>query len=345
MKQRYEDSVSHTEESNKSFLESLTFEQIAGPHNILESMFELLPPINAGELTDAVFSAYTDKNGNKAIIPWGWAVSGVASENTIWGKDLGLVIYRIPEDKIHDIDWTDSAVVRTLQEKYDQLVWLPAGILKANGTLDGTSFTENFGRRNYANVSFNEDGFHEPLTGDLLSQKESIDFWDGFFFTRYPISRDEKTGRPRSVRDADPWVGLNYEGMKKISASMYNDRGISSHLTYGAEYDTREEWVIETGTKTRSDIVEPSADYCYRSSVLKTGSTQVNNIGDFSGNIAELTQEENYKWYRTLRGGSPDKSTHDRAIYDPLTKFTNVGFRASMLIQYFKWANHFKWAN
>ena len=93
-------------------------------------------------------SVYTDKDGNKAVVPPEWTVSAVKKENTIWGKNLGLVIYRIPKEKICDIDWTNPDEVETLKRTYDQLVWTPVSLLEANGTLDGFSFNEKFGRRN-----------------------------------------------------------------------------------------------------------------------------------------------------------------------------------------------------
>ena len=78
-----------------------------------------LPVIGAGEkATDT--SEYMDTNGDIAVIPGGFTVSGVASEGTI---DGGLVIYLIPEGET--VDWTNPTSVATAQTTYDQFVWIP----------------------------------------------------------------------------------------------------------------------------------------------------------------------------------------------------------------------------
>ena len=90
--------------------------------------------------------SYTDKNGDVAVIPAGFMVSGVEDEQTI---DTGLVIYEaVPTKKqrlnaivkVNDmqrvteyvliseasaINWNDGAEVATAQTTYDQFVWIP----------------------------------------------------------------------------------------------------------------------------------------------------------------------------------------------------------------------------
>ena len=89
---------------------------------------------------------YTDKNGDVAVIPAGFMVSGLEEEQTI---DTGLVIYEaVPTKKqklnvtvkVNDaqrvteyvlisessgINWQDGASVATAQMTYDQFVWIP----------------------------------------------------------------------------------------------------------------------------------------------------------------------------------------------------------------------------
>ena len=81
-----------------------------------------LPNVSAGEYAE-VLSVYTDKAGNKAVIPPGWTVSGISKENTIWGKDVSLVIYRIPKEELSKVDWEKQEEVYFLQCTYDQFVW------------------------------------------------------------------------------------------------------------------------------------------------------------------------------------------------------------------------------
>lgn len=135
-------------------------------------VYPKFPHVSAGEYAMGL-SVYTDKDGNKAVVPPEWTVSAIKKENTIWGKNLGLVIYRIPKEKICDIDWTNPDEVETLKRTYDQLVWTPVSLLEANGTLDdGFSFNEKFGRRNYQDDEFSDEEFNEALNGELLEQDE-----------------------------------------------------------------------------------------------------------------------------------------------------------------------------
>ncbi len=74
--------------------------------------------VKAGEKATANMK-YSD--GTKtAVIPKGFTVSGIPSEQTIEG---GLVIYLIPEGET--VDWTSSTSVATAQKTYDQFVWIP----------------------------------------------------------------------------------------------------------------------------------------------------------------------------------------------------------------------------
>lgn len=269
----------------------------------------------AGKFAD-VLSVYTDSAGNQAIVPPGWTVSGVTEENTIWGKNLGLVIYAMSKHTAEKTNWNDPKEVEILKETYDQLVWVPVGLLEANGTLDGVSFTEKFGRRNYRNNEFSKTGYHEPLDGQLVVQKKSVDMYGGYYITRYPISKDKESGvLLRSVKNAEPWTSIMYHTVIEKAYFFHGTAIAGSHLTFGAEYDTALEWIIETGTKTREEIEEDStawgnywnAEHSPRQ-LIKTGTREgccVNNIYDFAGNQSELTQEQfdDNDLYRVIRGG------------------------------------------
>lgn len=229
---------------------------------VSDIVYSELPTVLAGEYAN-VLSVYTDKDGHKAVVPHGWTVSGVPNENIIWGKNKGLVIYNIPKSKVNGIDWQNSDVIETLMCTYDQYVWTPVGLLEANGTLDGIHFNEKFGRMNYKDINFSYKRDYEPLIGELLLQKESVDKYDGYYSSRYNISKDEKTGKPRSVKGAYPWTHINFPTAKKVASSSILEGGyrMATHLMYGAEYDTREEWALETGTITYRELAGDSTKF------------------------------------------------------------------------------------
>ncbi len=293
-------------------------------------------------------SVYTDKDGNKAVVPPEWTVSAVKKENTIWGKNLGLVIYRIPKEKICDIDWTNPDEVETLKRTYDQLVWTPVSLLEANGTLDGFSFNEKFGRRNLQDDEFSKSEFHEELEGDLALEKESVDKYGGYYSTRYDVSKDIETNRPRSIKGAMPWVNINETTAERIAKTLVEREKVNMHLMYGAEYDTREEWVKETETMTLKEITEDSTKWGNHwntesspKKVVETGSREewcANNIYDFAGNVDEWTQEQNGHSYRAIRGGNYYYDGDDvpvayrNALWYYIYKHT-TGFRATLYIK------------
>ena len=87
---------------------------------------EKLPDIVAGKF------ATEKSNYNGAVIPAGFTVSGIPSEQSI---ENGMVIYDIPEKDFTDgkVNWTatekvgdeDSSDCYTIQKQYNQFVWIP----------------------------------------------------------------------------------------------------------------------------------------------------------------------------------------------------------------------------
>ena len=256
-------------------------------------------------------SGYTDQNGNQAVIPPGWVVSGITEENTIWGKDQGLVIYRMPKEEVKEINWLDQEQVEKVKRTHDQLVWCPVEFLDADGTLDGNHFDSKFGRRNYRNVGFLDEEFKEELEGELLEQCKSIETYGGFYITRYNLS-DGKT-KPRSVKWAKPCTKIDFPTAMEIATKFESTEFVQSHLLYGAEYDSVMEWLIKSGSKTRREIVDDSTKWgnywnskVSRHKLVVTGRHEdwkSNNIYDLAGNNDEWTQERYGETCRAIRGG------------------------------------------
>ena len=305
-------------------------------------ILEKPPSVSAGEYAK-VLSVYTDKDGNKAVVPPGWTVSGVKDENTIWGNNKGLVIYRIPDKKLCDICWTNQNDVEFLKLTYDQMVWVPVSLLEANGTLDGISFTEKFGRRNYQNAS----RFYETLTDELL-QIESVKKYGGFYLSRYNISKNKKTGKPQSVKGFMPWVAIDFDDAKKLASTIEDNETVKSHLTLGAEYDSILEWFIQSKARSYAEIAYDSSNwgnYWNRENLprkmVKTGREEnwcTNNIYDFAGNVDELTQERHKISDCIIRGGDFIRSGYDypvayRNYVGIFHNYCNTGFRVALYIK------------
>lgn len=199
-------------------------------------------------------------------------------------------------------EWYNGFVIERMSDG-SQFVWIPVESLKPNGTHDGELFTEKFGRRNFRNDVFSEDenGYYEPLTGELAMQLESIKKYGGFYIARYNISRNEEIGNSQSVKGVKPWVNIDLDEAKIVAATMENTEDVRSHLVFGAEYDSVLEWFIESKARTRCEIVYDSTawgnyDNTHDSpeDIVATGSNEdwcINNIYDFAGNVLEWTQE------------------------------------------------------
>ena len=253
----------------------------------------------------------------------------------------------IPEGYKHICgEWNNGFVIERCSDG-SQFVWVPVGSLDSNGTLDGVSFTEKFGRRNYRNDKFSEGGFHERLTNELALQLESVKKYGGFYISRYHISKSSK-GKPQSVKGVMPWVDISFNQAKKVASTIEDSETVKSHLTYGAEYDSVLEWFINSNVRTCSEIAENSTNWGnYWNTknsprrLVETGRRKkwcTNNIYDFAGNVNEWTQEEKGSSYRVIRGGFYCNYGNLYPVayrnYDnPSFDYYFAGFRATLYIK------------
>ena len=243
-------------------------------------------------------------------------------------------------------DWKNGFVIERDSDG-SQFVWIPVWSLDSNGTLDGVSFAEKFGRRNYRNNEFSEGEFHETLTGELAMQLESVKKYGGFYISRYNISKSSE-GKPQSVKGVMPWVNINFDDAKKVASTIEDNEAVKSHLTFGAEYDSVLEWFIKTEVKTLTEIVEDSTEWGNHwntenspKKVVETGSREewcANNIYDFAGNVDEWTQEQNESSRRVIRGGNCNFSGNNypiacRYFGNHVIIYSFTGFRATLYIK------------
>ena len=243
--------------------------------------------------------------------------------------------------------WNNGFVIEKCVDG-SQFVWIPVEILNSNGTLDGLSFTEKFGRRNFLYNEFSQSAFHEPLVNELAFQFASVKKYGGFYISRYNISKNKKTGKPQSVKEENPWTNIDYHNAKHIAATIETSNTITSHLTFGAEYDSVLEWFITSKVKILKEIVIDSTElgnyYNTKNSpreVVKTGSNEdwcINNIYDFAGNVDEWTQEHNNNLYYAVRGGNCNTNGYICPVtyrnYDhPCNYYPYTGFRATLYIK------------
>lgn len=254
----------------------------------------------------------------------------------------------IPERYKHVCGKWNNGFVIERRSDGSQFVWIPVESLKSNGTLDGEHFVEKFGRRNYMNSIFSADD--EPLNDELLEQLGSVKKYGGFYISRYNISMS-RARKPQSVKGAWAYGSVNFNEAKAIASTIEDNEAVKSHLTFGAEYDSVLEWLIETGVKGRWDIVKDSTEWGNYSNTknspynpVKTGSKEewcANNIYDLAGNGNEWTQEQRESLRRVVRGGDFRTTGYHcpvayRASYHPEhsgCEYATHHFRAALYIK------------
>lgn len=312
----------------------------------VKSNYYTVQSVVAGEYAQ-VDSIYTDENGNKAIIPKGWTVSGIQKENTIWGENVGLVIYCIPKEKINDINWNNSEELENLKQKYDQYVWIPIGMIKKNGTQDGVSFEKKLGRRFYRKEENFKSQYTELIPSEFNLKCEKLEKYKGFYISRYNISKNSETGKPQSVKGKIPWTNIMFFDALNVANTLQKSETIQTHLTYGVEHDSTIEWIIESNRNDWKKVLKNSMGYVkylseknFQRNLLTTGCMQewcINNIYDLKGNVANWTQEKSGNSLYAVRGSRYDWFEQlcpvvYRTFYNAHDTENLLGFRAVMSI-------------
>ena len=241
-------------------------------------------------------------------------------------------------------NWNDGFVIQRTQDK-SQFVWIPVGILEANGTFDGKVYDQKFGRRNYRNDDFSDVKYHEPLEGELQKQLNAVKKYGGFYISRFNVSKNSE-GRIVSVKDALPLVNVTYDNALKMADQMVKQDDVKSHLPFGAEYDSVLEWFINSKQKRINEVAGISNEwgnfFNSRNStkgLAKTGSNEdwcVLKIYDFAGNVRELTQEKFEKDYGVMRGGGFNNISSSVAIRQKnfhTLYYRDTGFRVVLYLQ------------
>ena len=253
----------------------------------------------------------------------------------------------IPEGWEYDEgEWNNGFVIQ--DPKGNQFVWVPVGFLDPNGTLDGTNFSEKFGRRNYRGNEFSDGEYNEKLDKELRKQRASVKKYGGFYISRYNISENTETGEAQSVKGKMPWTNINYPDAMKASKGFGDGVSVTSHLPFGAEYDSTLEWFIKSGARTQEEIASDSTRWGNfwntqnsPQKVVNTGRRKewsTNRICDVAGNLSEWTQERKKSLYPVFRGGSCYSDgfwfpAAYRGCYNPNGSFVDTGFRAVLYLK------------
>lgn len=225
--------------------------------------------------------------------------------------------------------WNDGFVIERISDG-SEFTWVPVGSLQPNGTIDGAIYNQRFGRRSYRTNKFSENYFFAPWTEEFLLQKESVEYYGGFYVSTYNIGYSDEEWTYKYLDGSDSWQisckdwkqekfyskrgmiilnGLTDEETRKVANSIESSDNVKSHMLFGAEYDSILEWFITSNARTWQDVVKNSSmwgNYGSNHYQIRTGEEEkycTNNIYDFTGNLQTRTQEKWQRTYPVLRGG------------------------------------------
>ena len=283
---------------------------------------EKLPEIEAG--TRATEPSEYKSNNKTAVIPAGFTVSGISTEQSI---DGGLVIYDIPEGTT--VDWTNPDSVKT---QYNQFVWIPVEVNKttepkdtetsiasfkrsvwqdnarvANNAQSSTSFPRSSSSWSdytepYSKDSSDYDGTGTGKTGisaQITELTKSIYKYGGFYIGRYEAGSETERGGGSSQtaafvvqQDKYPYNYVKWgKGMGDISEGAVH---LSNSLYTG-----------KTGYGVKSMLCTGAA-----------WDSMLDFIKDSNHNVTSSTSWGNYKnsdTYKVYRGSLYSNSTWSAA--------------------------------
>ena len=246
---------------------------------------EKLPEIEAG--TRATEPSEYKSNNKTAVIPAGFTVSGISTEQSI---DGGLVIYDIPEGTT--VNWTNPDSVRT---QYNQFVWIPVEVNKTTEPKDTETSIASFYRTEwadntstggerttglstyytepYSKDSSDYDGTGTGKTGisaQITELTKSIYKYGGFYIGRYEAGSETARidGSSQTVafvvqQDKYPYNYVDWgndmgdisEGAVHLSNSLYTGKtgyGVKSMLCTGAAWDSMLDFIKDSSHNVTS---------------------------------------------------------------------------------------------
>ena len=266
-----------------------------------------------------------------AVIPAGFTVSGMASENKI---SSGLVIYK---GDLSKADWekgTDTSG-NYIKRTYNQYVWIPcseeeykrtewgveedkypdvSGLPNSRASKDETTLSSvtlsDFDKGN----GITKDTLDE-IVKQISSEKNSVKKYGGFYIGRYEVGEDNVITQYKEPSASLQWsaaytnaknIDVGSASVSYLSSSYARDTVLnfiqnnSEFKTYASSRsngsngtDINENWQDKNVTYTNANGDQQTKD-AGTPTRLQTGVTTAKcNIYDMGGNVAEFTTELN----------------------------------------------------
>lgn len=282
-----------------------------------------------GQEVKDINKVYTDIYGSKAMIPVGYAVSTIESEQII---SKGLVI---KDSKGNEFVWIPTtSIYDENKNKIDLSFARDSFGTQSKGEKDNiTNSTKIF------NNGDNKNYFYEKMSE--LEQK-SVSEYGGFYIARYETGAG--SSRNSTSVDTDALIQANkpvYNFVSKDKAVLLSNNFaqdnnyVTSRLCSSYAWDTMLNYLSRTGNSTY--LIDASKGN-HTNALAQTGQVQsdkINNIYDLSGNIYEWTLENTTKEnLSVVRGGaisSSDFAVTRKWMSDEAD--VNIGFRIALFVK------------
>ena len=270
---------------------------------------EKIPDIKAGERATA------NSNYNGAVIPKGFTVSGISTEQKV---DNGLVIYDIPEGITPD--WTNPDSVKT---KYNQFVWIPVEVKSTDKENSIASFYRSEWTANASTGGERTKGlstdYTEPDSTDDTTDKtgiadqiteltKSIYKYGGFYIGRYEAGSTKE--RTSSSFQTEPFV-------------VQQDKYPYNYVKWGNSMSD----VSEGAVYLCNNLYTPTNTNYGATSMLCTGAcwdSMLDFVKDSSHSVTDSTTWGNYKNSETYTINRGKYAVYNTSNYT-LGKFQDVG--------------------
>ena len=285
------------------------------------------PPetIQPGEKADTT-TEYEDTNGDKAVIPGGFTVSGLPEESTI---EDGLVIYLIPDGET--VDWTNPTEVANAQTTYDQFVWIPISHEQINNMYICQAKTGSNGNCNIQVVNGEAKCTTHNSTlmaGRLYATTYGEEFEQGYTEVYTP-----NTGlrEPDIVTGNNTGDGTDYDGSNTYLTQLSSILGTTGYdTTANFKQSLQQEY-----NEVVKSVYENQGFYIgrYETSNMVNSDTNatVKSVAGTNTGIGSVTWYRMYaqqKKYAENNGLTSVKSTMIQgAAYDQVMKFVENGER------------------
>ena len=266
---------------------------------------------------------YEDTNGDTAVIPGGFTVSGLPEESTI---EDGLVIYLIPDGET--VDWEDPTEVANAQKTYDQFVWIPISHEQINNMYICQAKTGSNGNCNIQVV--NGEAKCTTHNSNLMAGRLYATDWGETFEQAYTEVYTPNTG----LREPDVVTGSNGTSYDGSSTNLAQLSGILGTTGYDTAENFKQSLQQEYNEVVKS-VYENQGFYIgrYETSGMVNSNTNatVKSVAGTNTGISGVTWYRMYaeqKKYAENNGLTSVKSTMIQgAAYDQVMKFVENGER------------------